>query len=111
MWRLLPVAALAAVSCSEGALPLVESAPPPGIYHCVNSGSCTWHDFAVELAQALGVEPRLTPIRFADTPLRAPRPQYCALSNEKLKSAGIDMPTWQDALRRYVSALRAASSA
>src|SRR5438105_4765711 len=61
-------------------LRLIESAPPPGIYHCVNSGSCTWHEFAVELARCLGLEPRLTPIRFADAKLKAPRPQYCALS-------------------------------
>ncbi|HEV3141440.1 MAG TPA: NAD(P)-dependent oxidoreductase, partial [Vicinamibacterales bacterium] len=47
---------------------LIESSPPPGIYHCVNTGRCTWHEFAVELARCLGVEPRLTPIRFADTP-------------------------------------------
>ena len=34
--------------------------------------------------------------------LRATRPVYCALSNEKLRSVGIDMPTWQDGLRRYL---------
>ena len=28
-----------------------------------------------------------------------------ALSNEKLRSIGIDMPTWQDALRRYLATL------
>ena len=42
----------------------------------------------------------------ADVPLRAARPQYCALSNEKLASIGIVMPTWQDAVasvRRYVT--------
>ena len=38
--------------------------------------------------------------------LRAARPLYCALSNEKLRAAGIEMPTWQDALARYVGTLR-----
>ena len=90
---------------ARATLRLIESAPPPGIYHCVNSGRCTWHEFALELARQLGVEARLTLIRLADTPLRAPRPKYCALSNEKLRSAGIEMPTWHDALRRYVAAL------
>jgi dTDP-4-dehydrorhamnose reductase len=34
--------------------------------------------------------------------LSAPRPKFCAMSNAKLAAAGIDMPTWQDALRRYL---------
>jgi dTDP-4-dehydrorhamnose reductase len=83
---------------------LLESAAPPGLYHCVNSGLCTWLEFAQELARRLGIEPRLTPVRMADAGLRAARPQYCALSNEKLRSAGIEMPAWQDALARYVTA-------
>jgi dTDP-4-dehydrorhamnose reductase len=83
---------------------LLESSAPSGLYHCVNSGVCTWLEFARELARQLGIEPRLTPVRMADAGLRAARPQYCALSNEKLRSAGIDMPSWQDALARYVTA-------
>ena len=38
----------------------------------------------------LGVEPRLEPVRMADMKLRAPRPLYCALSNAKLRRAGVD---------------------
>jgi dTDP-4-dehydrorhamnose reductase len=82
---------------------LVESAAEPGLYHCVNSGSCTWFEFAKELARELRVEPTLTPVRTRDVAMRAARPQYCALSNEKLRSIGIDMPAWQDALSRYLA--------
>jgi len=81
---------------------LVEAGAPPGVYHCVNSGHCTWLEFAREMARQLGIEPRLKPIRMADVTLRAARPQYCALSNEKLASIGIVMPSWQDALHRYL---------
>ena len=81
---------------------LVEAGAAPGVYHCVNSGHCTWLEFARELARQLGIEPRLKPVRVADVPLRAARPQYCALSNGKLASIGIVMPTWQDALHRYL---------
>jgi dTDP-4-dehydrorhamnose reductase len=81
---------------------IVERRPPAGIYHCVNSGHCTWLELAREAARLLGVEPRIEPVRQADMRLRAARPQYCALSNEKLRSIGIDMPTWRDALERYV---------
>ena len=81
---------------------LIESHAPAGLYHCVNSGPTTWHDFALEMARLIGVEPRLTKVRMADMNLRARRPVYCALSNDKLRSIGIDMPTWQDALARYL---------
>ena len=83
----------------------METQAPTGLYHCVNSGSCTWLEFAREMARLLGVEPRVTPVRMSDMQLRAARPIYCALSNEKLRRAGIDMPTWQDALRRYLQGL------
>jgi len=81
---------------------LVESTASPGLYHCVNSGNCTWFEFAAELARLLEMPPNLTAVRMADIVRPAQRPQYCALSNEKLRSVGIEMPPWQDALARYV---------
>lgn len=85
---------------------LLESNAPPGLYHCVNSGLCTWLEFARELARQLGVEPRFEAVRMADVALRASRPQFCALSNDKLRSIGIDMPAWQNALQRYLQGFR-----
>ena len=86
---------------------LLDMKAPPGVYHAVNSGQCTWLELARELARLLGVEPRLVPKRMADVKLRAVRPLYCALSNAKLQGIGVEMPSWQDALGRYVSALGA----
>jgi dTDP-4-dehydrorhamnose reductase len=88
---------------------LVESSAPAGLYHCVNSGHCTWLELAQALAQQLGgpeMSSRLVPVRFSDMALKAARPQYCALSNDKLRAAGVDMPTWQDALGRYLESLK-----
>jgi dTDP-4-dehydrorhamnose reductase len=85
---------------------LLEGSAAPGLYHCVNSGACTWLDLARELARLLGVEPKLIPVTMADAKLRAERPLYCVLSNAKLASAGIVMPEWTDAVRRYVATLR-----
>ena len=81
---------------------LLEQSAPAGVYHCVNSGSCTWLDLAQELARQLGVEARLIPVRMADAKLRADRPMYCVLSNAKLAAQGIAMPSWQDAVKQYV---------
>jgi dTDP-4-dehydrorhamnose reductase len=85
---------------------LLENRIEPGLYHCVNSGAATWLEFATELARLLGVEPKLKVVRVADVALRAQRPKYCALGNAKLRAAGIDMPSWQDALARYVAEVR-----
>jgi dTDP-4-dehydrorhamnose reductase len=85
---------------------LLERELPVGLYHCVNSGHGTWLEVAEEIARLLGVEEKFEQVCFADVRLPAARPQYCALSNRKLASVGIVMPTWQDALARYIEAER-----
>jgi dTDP-4-dehydrorhamnose reductase len=45
----------------------------------------------------------LKPVRVTDVPMRAPRPQFAALDNGKLARAGYVMPSWQDAIRRYLA--------
>jgi dTDP-4-dehydrorhamnose reductase len=85
---------------------LLEGDAAPGLYHCVNTGHATWHEVGLEIARALGRPAQLVPVRVADVPMRAPRPRYCALSNEKLRAAGAEMPTWQDAIARYLATRR-----
>ena len=76
----------------------------PGLYHCVGTGYATWYGVAQEIARLMNHDtPRLVPVLAADVPLRARRPQFAALNNGKLMSVTA-MPTWQDALRRYLSA-------
>jgi len=92
------------IDAAKATRQILEAAAPSGLYHCVNSGATTWFELAQEIARQLGVEPRLEPVRQADAKLRASRPQFCALSNAKLRSIGVEMPAWQDALHRYLSA-------
>jgi dTDP-4-dehydrorhamnose reductase len=75
----------------------------PGLYHCVGTGSCTWHQLAVEAARLLGRErvAKLTPVLTSEVQLRAARPRFAALANGKLASVA-SMPTWQNALARYL---------
>jgi dTDP-4-dehydrorhamnose reductase len=87
-------------------LTLLERRSAPGLYHCVNSGAATWLEVAREGARLLGVTPHLEAVSVADVVLPAPRPRYCALSNAKLAAAGFAMPTWQDALARYIVSRR-----
>jgi dTDP-4-dehydrorhamnose reductase len=82
---------------------LISASKPYGLYHCVNSGWTSWSGVAHELARLAGrPDAAIAEIRMADVTLRAPRPRSAALSNAKLGSVGVAMPSWQDALARYV---------
>lgn len=82
---------------------LLELRAPSGTYHCVNSGVTTWFELGQEIARMFDMKAELVPTRVADVTMKARRPQFAALSNEKLRLAGIEMPAWQDALRRHIS--------
>jgi dTDP-4-dehydrorhamnose reductase len=75
----------------------------PGLYHCVGTGHATWYEVAQEMARIMGKSSsQLRPISVRDVTLRAPRPQFAALNNDKLRGI-YPMPGWQDALRRYLA--------
>ncbi len=83
---------------------ILTSQPASGIYHCVNTGHGSWLDVGTEIAKRLGASAAaLKPVSVNDVTLRAPRPQFAALSNAKLARAGYAMPTWQDAIARYLA--------
>jgi dTDP-4-dehydrorhamnose reductase len=91
------------VDVAHATAAILDLRPAPGLYHCVNTGTCSWYEVAVQVAAIVGRSPNLKGVTLADVSLRAPRPKYCALSNAKLAAAGISMPTWQDALGRYLA--------
>ena len=85
---------------------LVSGPAPVGLYHCVNGGLATWFEVAQVAASRLGCESLLSPVTSDTVEMRAARPRFCALSNEKIVSAGARMPAWEDALDRYLVARR-----
>lgn len=91
---------------SDASAFVLRTAPEPGVYHCVNSGHATWLAVGQEIVAHLGGSSALLkPISVKDVSLPAPRPQFAALDNAKLARAGYVMPTWQDAIRRYLAAI------
>ena len=76
----------------------------PGLYHVVNSGAATWFEFAREIIRRVGVEATVTPCTTGEYPVRAARPRYSVLDNTKVSAAVGAMPSWQDALDRYLEA-------
>ncbi|MFZ0958462.1 MAG: dTDP-4-dehydrorhamnose reductase [Candidatus Sulfotelmatobacter sp.] len=75
-----------------------------GIVHATNSGNCTWFEFAREIVQGSGLQTEVRPVSSAQMARPAPRPAYSVLSPGSLQKFGINLPTWQDALRRYLQA-------
>jgi dTDP-4-dehydrorhamnose reductase len=74
-----------------------------GIVHVTNSGDCTWFDFAREIVAGSGLPTKVNPTTSDKFVRPAMRPQYSVLSSESLKQYQITMPTWQDALQRYLA--------
>jgi dTDP-4-dehydrorhamnose reductase len=75
-----------------------------GVVHIVNSGETTWHGFASEIARLLGSSIPILPVGTEAYPRPAPRPAYSVLDTGRLQTIlGRPMPTWQDALGRYLN--------
>jgi dTDP-4-dehydrorhamnose reductase len=82
-----------------------------GLFHVVNSGDCSWYEFAREIFRRSGLTPDLTPIPSADYAAPAKRPAYSVLSTDKLASVlGFRLRSWPDAVEAYLAERRARSS-
>lgn len=76
-----------------------------GYYHATNEGGyISWHEFACEIFRQAGVEMTVNPVTTAEYGLsKAARPFNSRLDKSKLTENGFTpLPTWQDALARYL---------
>ena len=85
-------------------LKMLQAEAPPGIYHAVNSEPATWYRFAVEIVKGAGVRAKVTPVTSEEFPTVAARPHYSVLDNRKVGGILEGMPSWRDALQRYLRA-------
>ena len=81
---------------------LLDREAPSGIYHVVNSGHASWLEVARAIATHVGGAEHIVPIAAAELNLPVPRPMFAALSNARLAETAYVMPSWQDALARYL---------
>jgi dTDP-4-dehydrorhamnose reductase len=82
---------------------LTRTQAPPGVYHLVNEGACSWYEFAHKAIELAGLPVTVKPTDrqgWDGTGFR--RPLVSALSNCKAKALDVVLPSWQDALQRYV---------
>lgn len=80
-----------------------------GYYHATNEGGyISWYDFTVEIYRQAGLATKVTPVTTAEYGLsKAARPFNSRLDKSKLVQNGFtSLPTWQDALSRYLLELK-----
>ena len=78
--------------------------PKAGIYHAANAGYCSWAEFAAAIFAQAGIACEVKEIPSCEYPQAAQRPLNSRLSPTSLIDANYALlPTWQDALRRYLS--------
>jgi dTDP-4-dehydrorhamnose reductase len=80
-----------------------------GVVHVTNAGDCTWFEFAQEIVRSVGLATTVRPVSSQQMARPAPRPAYSVLSPSRLQALGIAMPSWRDALQRYLEQRQRAS--
>jgi dTDP-4-dehydrorhamnose reductase len=73
-----------------------------GIVHVTNSDHCSWFEFAREIVSESGLKTIVRPVSTQQMARPAPRPAYSVLSLASLQDQRMTMPSWRDALRRYL---------
>lgn len=80
-----------------------------GYYHATNEGGyISWYDFTKEIYRQAGLTTKVIPVTTEEYGLsKAARPFNSRLDRSKLVKAGFKpLPTWQDAVKRYLLALK-----
>lgn len=80
---------------------------PYGIYNSTNEGYTTWYDFTKAIFEYTGTICKVNPVTTEEyiemmKVTQAKRPKNSQMSKEKLEKAGIEVPQWEDGLKRYL---------
>ena len=80
-----------------------------GYYHATNEGGyISWYDFTCEIFKQAGYTTKVVPVTTEEYGLsKAARPFNSRLEKKKLLESGFEpLPTWQDALSRYLKEIK-----
>ena len=72
-----------------------------GLYHCSNSGECSWFEFAEEILRQAELEAEIHPVSVKEFHSSVRRPQFCSLNNDRI-NALYKMRHWTEALSLYM---------
>lgn len=82
-----------------------------GVWHVTSGGDCTWFEFAREIFESAGLQPKLVPTTSSEFGAKARRPAYSVLGHDRLRELGAnDMRPWQEALGAYLQEISASGS-
>jgi dTDP-4-dehydrorhamnose reductase len=73
-----------------------------GLYHLSSEGQCSWYEFTRYIFERAGLHAKLSPVKSSEFASPARRPANSVLSKAKLRSVGLSISTWKDALPRYL---------
>lgn len=74
-----------------------------GVFHATNEGFCTWAEFAETIFKFKNINVKVNKIDSTMYPTQAKRPKNSRLSKKSLSKFGFDvLPSWHDALQRYL---------
>lgn len=85
---------------AEFMIHLNESNSEIGIYNLSNDNDATWYEFAKEILKNENVS--IKPVASNEFPTKAYRPKNSVLDLTKAKATGFYIPTWQDALKKFI---------
>lgn len=84
---------------------------PPGIYHFAGAGGTSRLEYALEvyrLGRERGLLRRACRLDAAESslyPAKARRPAYSVLDTSKIRAAGVEVPSWEDSLARFIGTI------
>ena len=75
-----------------------------GTYHMTCEGEASWHEFALEIFERMGISQKVLPCATEELPRPAPRPANSRLEKMMLRLSGLPpMPDWKDALGEFLA--------
>lgn len=80
----------------------IEKDIPYGIYNSTNIGYTTWYDFTKLIYKLQNINCNVKPVTTEEFPRPAKRPKNSQMSKNKLLKLGIEIPTYEEALMRYL---------
>ena len=86
----------------------IDKKIPYGVYHATNQGYTTWYDFTKAILEKQGIQCKVNPVTTEEyiemmKITQAKRPFNSQLSKDKLLAQGINVPSWEDGLNRYLN--------
>lgn len=80
----------------------IEKKIPFGAYNATNIGYTTWYDFTKKIYELKNINCKVNPVTSEEFVRPAKRPLNSQMSKDKLLKNGIIIPTYEDALKRYL---------